>query len=141
MMSVYFAESARWDSNPSDTCCSQYLQIARHPSRGCNSSQLPNANTMTSKVFLCILLVILLVPCSSASTCFSDPESILVRLKTLVFGEFLVLNDLSPSYFSINQTLGCSCLMLLLIFTTAEPPSSKGTPYGDGWVSVLCSSR
>ena len=43
-----------------------------------------------------------MLPHTSASTCFSGPESIFVRLKILIFGEFSFLNHL-PYDHSYNQ--------------------------------------
>ena len=43
---------------------------------------------MRPRALLLVLLVTLLVPHTSAFTCFSGPESIFVRLKILIFGEF-----------------------------------------------------
>ena len=58
---------------------------------------------MRPRVLLLVLLVTLLVPHTSASTCFSGPESIFVRLKILIFGEFYCSSVHISSSFTFNQ--------------------------------------
>ena len=50
-----------------------------------------------------LFLVILLVPPTLATDCFSGPESIFARLKILVFGEFLFL---SSAFLFLQPDLG-----------------------------------
>ena len=81
-----------------------------------------------------LLLVILMVPHTSASTCFSGPESIFVRLKILVFGEFSLLNHL-PYDHSYNQSdLG------LFLFDVGSDIYNGKTFIDDGnpaWGSII----
>jgi len=55
---------------------------------------------MKSRVLLLELLVILMVPCTSASTCFSGPESVFVRLKILIFDFGLFLYDIGSDIYN-----------------------------------------
>ena len=88
---------------------------------------------MKLRLLLMLFLVILLVPPTSATNCFSGPESIFARLKILIFGEFLFL---SSAFLFLQPDLG------LFLFDVGSDIYNGVTFIDEGnpvWGSVIIS--